>query len=60
MHYRDIASLTGILFAFDLTTLPAVAEDELIDAINRKDESVVIRRGNQRDPFDNDIYRSGG
>ena len=60
MELRDIAWLTGIHFAFDLSTLPAVAEDELIDAIERKDETIIVRRGKQADPFDNDIYRSGG
>jgi hypothetical protein len=55
MRYRDIAWLTGIQFSFDLTTLPAVAEDALIRAINEKDDRVLIRK--TKDPFDNDLYR---
>lgn len=56
MRYRNIALMTGIHFAFDLTTLPAVAEDYLMDAIIRKDDTVVIHQ-EREDPFANSIYR---
>ena len=58
MLYRNMALMTGIHFTFDLTTLPAVAEDEMMEAILRKDDTVVIRR--EPDPLDNPIYRSNG
>ncbi|MCB9852763.1 MAG: hypothetical protein H6819_06680 [Phycisphaerales bacterium] len=60
MQFRDIALITGISFAFDLTTLPAVAEDELLDAINRNDETVVLRKERQDNPSDDDINLLGG
>lgn len=58
MHYRNIATATGIHFAFDLTQLPAVVEEQLVIAINRNDPNVVLLKA--QDPFDNELYRNGG
>lgn len=60
MRYRDMAYMTGIQFPFDFRQLPAIAEDVLVEAINRKDESVVVHGTRQKDPFTDSFYRSGG
>lgn len=45
MRYRNVASWTGIQFAFDLSELAATTEDELEDAIQSREASVVGDRG---------------
>lgn len=53
MMFRNAALCMRIGFTFDLTQLPAVAEDAMWEAIDRKDPSVVLVK--RKDPFDNEL-----
>ena len=41
LHYRNIADWIGIAFTYDLTRLPAIAEDGIVKGIQMRDVSVI-------------------
>lgn len=45
MHYRNLYEWINIPMSFDLSELPAIAEDQLTELVNVRDPFVVGDRG---------------